>query len=61
MKLGELVAERFGDSISDGSEVPMGAAERFRNHFVHDVEVDEVFRCHLQSGSGIGNFSRIVP
>ena len=45
----------------NGIEVSMGAAERFRNHFIGDMEVDQVFRRHLQGGSGIGNFRRIVP
>ena len=60
-ELGELVGEGFGDSLGNGIEIPMGAAERFRNHFIGDMEVDQVFRRHLQGGSGVGNFSGIVP
>ena len=61
MKLGELIAEGFSDSIGDGIEISMGAAERFGNHFIHDMEVDEIFRRHFQGGGGIGNFRRVVP
>lgn len=46
-KLGELGAERFGDPIGDGVEVPMGAAERFRNDVVYNMEVDQIFRRYL--------------
>ena len=39
----------------------MGSAERFGDDFVHNMEVDQIFCRHLQSGGGIGNFGRIVP
>lgn len=61
VELGKLVTEGFGHSIGDGIEIPMGAAERFRNDFIGDTEVDQVFRGHLQGRSSIGNFCRIVP
>ena len=60
-ELGELVAEGFGDSLDDGMGVSMGAAERFRNHFIDNMEVDQVLRRHLQGGGGIGNFRWIIP
>ena len=60
-ELGELVREGFGDSLGDGTGVSMGATERFRNHFINNVEIDEIFRRHLQGGGGIRNFCWIVP
>ena len=61
IELRELVAEGFGDTIGDGIQIPMGPADRFWDDFVHDMEVDQIFCRHLQCGSGIGNFRRIVP
>ena len=60
-ELGELVSEELGDSIRDGIDVAMGAAERFGNDFVHDMEVDQILCRHFQGGGSIGHFCRIVP
>ena len=60
-ELRQLIGERLGHSIGDGFRLTVGPAERFRNHVIHDAQIDEVLGGHLQGRGGIRHFGGIIP